>query len=210
MFVCALSSVGLFGLMRCFLACWAVSRLSSPLSIGRWFWLALYFFYCRVFFFFGWRRSCGFWIVLCLFVRVFSSVGLFGLMRSFRAYWAASRLPSPLLIIRWFWLALFCFFTAVICFLLVATLLWILDCICLFVCVFSSVGLFGLMRCFLASLLSGPLLIGNNESVSEKKQLWPKFSALVSLSPKKTLAEIFGNSESVSKKINSGRHFRQH
>ena len=126
------------------------------------------FFFIAVFFFGGWRRSCGFWIVLCLFVRVFSSVGLFGLMRSFRAYWAVSRLPSPLLIIRWFWLAL-CFFSiAVMCFLLVATLLWILDCICLFVCVFSSVGLFGLMRCFLASLLSGPLLIGNNESVSEK------------------------------------------
>ena len=57
---------------------------------------------------------------------------------------------------------------------------------------FSSVGFFGLMCCFLAYLsvswLPGPLLIGNNESVSEKKKR------------KTILAEIFGISESVFKK----------
>ena len=57
------------------------------------------------------------------------------------AYWAVSRLPSPLLIVRWFWLVL-CFFIAVICFLLVATLLWILHC---FVFVRLRVVFFGVV-----------------------------------------------------------------
>ena len=41
-------------------------------------------------------------------------------------------------------------------------------------------------------------IFGISESVLKK--LWPKFSATVTLSQNKTLAEIFGNCESVSKK----------
>ena len=112
------------------------------------------------FFFFLWRRSCGFWIVLCPFVGVSSSVGLWshalfpGLLRCFPTL----RFPDDSSI------ELACavfFFFFFVCVRRLSCGFWIVW--CPFVGVSSSVGLSGLMRCFLAfcavSQLFGSLMV---------------------------------------------------
>ena len=119
-------------------------------------WLALWVYVFFFIFFCVWRRSCGFWIVLCPLVGVSSSVGLSGLMRCFVACCAVSgsRFPDDSSIVLVFQVCCFScvFFLHFLC---VATFLWILDCIVsvcwrvLFCGVVWSHALFpGLLRCF--------------------------------------------------------------
>ena len=69
----------------------------------------------------------GFWIVLCPFVCVFSSVGLFGLMRCLLACCAVSRLFGSLMILRLSWLVLFLFvFSLQVVLLLLLLLCWVI------------------------------------------------------------------------------------
>ena len=151
-FVGVSSSVRLSGLMRCFLACWAVSRLFGSLMILPS--CLLFFFFFSACFFFGVRRlSCGFWIVWCPFVGVSSSVELLSLMRCFLACCFVSWLFGSLMILRSCWLAL-CVCVRVLFFFVLSECLFFSF--CFFLCGDVPVD-FGL---YCIRLLACPLLWG--------------------------------------------------